>query len=249
MHPVILSLHRLAILCGIIALSGLTMGSPVLGADAPETSKLAFEVSLYPYMNPVKTDTDLSATVTAPLPGRFSYFSFFNVRHVLSAGDVAFDRTEQNLRFSISDTVPIDLNLQAVLVAGDADDHLQLGIGWRLNDTVWLKDFFEKLNLTYRLTFHLTQLSTAEPSFWQMEHNFRMTFPAISDRLYLSGFLDQTFGLEQTGNLPRHPIVTEVQLGLRLFARLYAVTEYRINDYRTAEPHNIGMGFEYKFRW
>lgn len=249
MHPFVLYLHRLALAGSIVTLSGVGLASSSLAADAPDPPKLAVEVSLYPYMDPVKTDTDLSATVTAALSGRFSYFSFFNYRGVLSPGGVTFDRTEQNLRFSLSDRVPIDLNLQAVLVGGNADDHVQLGIGWRVNDTVWLKDIFERLSLTYRLTFHLTQMSTADQSFWQMEHNFRMSFPRISERLYLSGFLDHTFGLERNDNLPKHPVVTEIQFGVRLFARLYAVTEYRINDYRPAEPHNIGVGFEYKFRW
>ena len=242
-------LQMLVRTCGLITLLRVGMSSPLLAAEGQRPPRLAINVNLYPYLNRIKNDTDLTATINAARPGRFSYFSFTNYRGVFSSGDVRFDRTEQNLRWNISENVPIDLNLQAVMFGGDRDDHVQFGIGWRLNDTAFLKSFFDKLNLSYRLTFHLTQFSTAEKNFWQMEHWFRMTFPGISDRLYLSGFLDQTFGLERSDILPRHPIVAEIQLGMRLFDRFYAVTEYRNNDRRSAEPHNAAVGVKYKFRW
>lgn len=227
----------------------LGISSPLFAAEGQGTPRLAVDVSLYPYMNRVKNDTDLSATINAPLAGRFSYFSFINYRGVLSSGDVRFDRTEQNLRWNIAENLPIDLNLQAVLMAGNGNDHVQLGVGWRLNDTDFLKKIFDKLNLSYRLTFHLTQFSTANENFWEMEHWFRMTFPGISDRLYVSGFMDQTFGLEHSDALPKNPIVAEIQLGMRLFDRFYVVTEYRNKERRPAEPHNVAVGVEYKFQW
>jgi len=73
--------------------------------------------------------------------------------------------------------------------------------------------------------------------------------PTVSERLYISGFLDQTFNLDLPDAFPTNPIVSEVQLGVRLFDRFYAVTEYRINQFRRGDEHNLAAGFEYKFRW
>ena len=218
-------------------------------AEKAEPPRLAIDVNLYPYLDRVGDDTDLTVTINAPLPGRFSYFSYLNFSGVIDKRAAEFDRSEQNLRWSLSDNLPIDLNLQAILVGGDGNDLLQLGVGWRVNDTRFLKPVFDRLNLRYRLTFQLKRFSSDDNKAWQMEHFFWMTFPGISDRLYLSGFLDQTFNLDLPDALPRNPIVTEVQLGLRLFDRFYAVTEYRINEFRISEDHNLAVGVEYKFRW
>lgn len=221
---------------------------PVVAADSTP-ARLKIEPSLYPYVSKLDNDVDLSATINATLGRRLSYFSFINYRGVLDDGGVRMDRTEQTLRWSLNDELPIDLSLQGVIVDGDGNDDWQLGISWRADDTGFLKPILGRMHLSYRLTFHLYQISSPDDRFWQMEHYFKMLFPGITDRLYLSGFLDQTFGLRDSPALPDHPVVTEIQLGLRLVDNFYAVSEYRINEYRPAAVHNLAAGIEYKFSW
>jgi len=211
--------------------------------------KLMADFSLYPYQSSVKDDVDFTTTINARLPGRFSYFGYVNTRGVVTDGSARFVRSEQNLRYSLSDKVPLDLNYQSVLIRGDGNDFYQIGLGWRVHDTPAWQDFFRRINLTYRLTFHLRQYSVDDNDAWAMEHFFRMTFPGISDRLYLSGFLDQTFNQDLPDTLPRNPIVAETQFGMRMFDRFYAIGEYRINQRRVGDERNFAVGIEYKFRW
>ena len=227
----------------------MSSGQQSVAAEKGTPPGLATDLNWYPYLSPVEDDTDVTLVINARLPARFSYFSFSNFADVSHSGSASFLRSEQNLRWSVSENLPIDLNLQALLVAGDSNDALQLGIGWRASDTVALKQFFDRLNLTYRMTIHFKRFSSADNSVWQMEHFFRLTIPGISDRLYLSGFVDKTFNLGLPESFPKNPVVAEVQLGFRLVDRLYAVTEYRNNDFRLSEKQNWAVGVEYKFRW
>lgn len=82
-----------------------------------------------------------------------------------------------------------------------------------------------------------------------MEHVFFMRFPYLSDRLYLSGFIDQTFNEQLPDNIPDDPIVAEAQLGFRLIENLYTVAEYRLNQYRRSDVNNLALGLQYKIRW
>lgn len=215
-------------------------------ADAPA---LLIDANLYPYLDRFDSDTDFTLVTNAPLPGGISYFSFVNVRGTVSDGSTRFVRSEQNLRWSVSDKAPIDLNLQAILAAGNDNDQLQLGAAWRVSDTRALEKVFQRLNLTYRVNFHLKRFTSGDEKVWQLEHFFRMTFPDLTERLYISGFVDQTFDLDLPEALPANPIVAEVQLGVRLFDRFYAVTEYRVNRLRRTNEYNLAAGIEYKFRW
>ena len=223
--------------------------TPSFAAEQAAPLKLAIDINVYPYLDKVQDDTDLTFVFNAPLPGRFSYFSYVNARGLFTGRDLSFSRSEQNLRWAISEKFPIDLNVQAILVEGGGNDVWQLGIGWRAGDTRMLKPFFERLHLIYRLSVHVKRFSAAVDDGWQMEHFFKMTFPGISDRLYLSGFLDQTFGLDLPTGLPSNPIVAEVQFGARMFNRFYAVAEYRRNEFRVSRENNLAVGVEYKFRW
>jgi hypothetical protein len=211
--------------------------------------KLTIDFSLYPYQRTVKNDVDFTTTINANLPGRFSYFSYVNFKGVVSDGSPVFDRSEQNLRFALSDSLPLDLNIQGVLVHGDGNDFYQLGVGWRVDDTPGWQEFFDRINLMYRFTLHLKRFGADDPGAWGVEHWFRFTFPGISDRLYLSGFMDQTFNEELPASMPSNPLVGEVQLGVRIWNRFYAITEYRVNQRRVGDEYNLAVGLEYKFRW
>ena len=76
-----------------------------------------------------------------------------------------------------------------------------------------------------------------------------MTFPQVSDRLYLSGFIDQSFDETLPAAMPESPIVTEIQLGMRMFDQFYAIAEYRKNQRRVGSENNLAVGIEYKLRW
>lgn len=144
-----------------------------------------------------------------------------------------FVRSEQNLRFTLTDKLPIDLNFQGVLVRGEGNDFYQLGVGWSVHNTPGLRNLFKRFE-------------SGDDDAWQMEHFSRMN---LTERLYLSGFVDQTFGLDTSGPLPSTPVVAEVQLGVRLYDRFYAIAEYRKNEFRMGSEENVAVGVEYKFRW
>ena len=225
----------------------LTTSSSYAADDGPPW--LLVDTGLYPYQHDVKDDVDFTITTNAGMGRRLSYFSFVNFRGAVTDGNAVFDRSEQNLRWRISEKLPIDLNVQAIIVKGDGNDVTQLGIGWRIDDTPAFRDFFDKLNLTYRLTWQFKRFDSGDNKGWQLEHFFRMTFPYVSDRLYLSGFVDHSFDRTLPDTIPDKPIVTEVQLGMRMFGRFYALTEYRVNQFRVADENNWVLGVEYKFRW
>ena len=229
-----------------LACIGLVLAAPALGQGGPP----AFSISaaLYPYQHSVPRDTDFTLTINARLPGRFSYFSYSNVKGVVTEGSTSFSRSEQNLRFAIADTYPIDLNLQAIVARGEGNDYAQLGLRWRLNDTPGMKAFFDRIHLKYRLTLQAIRFGSNNPGGWGVEHSFRMTLPTISDRIYLSGFVDQAFGEDLPPTMPGRPIIGEIQLGVRLWKDLYFVAERRINERRVEDEHNLAVGLEYRMR-
>ena len=132
---------------------------------------------------------------------------------------------------------------------GDGNDFYQLGISWRVHDTPGWAEFFDRINLIYRMNFQLKRFSVEDTGAWQIEHFFLMKFPNVSERLYLSGFLDQTYNQELPDALPKSPIVAEMQLGVRLWDHFYAISEYRVNQRRVGNEYNFAVGIEYKFRW
>jgi len=222
----------------------------VVSANAAEgPPRFTVDTSLYPYLDPVDNDTDLTVAINARFPARFSYFSYMNFRGVVSDGDLEFTRSEQNLRWALTDKLPLDLNVQAIIVDGSGNDLTQLGIGWRVHHTPGLKELLSRINLIYRVSFHLKRFSSDNDDAWQMEHYFKLRFPGVSDRLYLSGFLDQTFNLDLPDEFPESPIVTEIQGGIRIWRDFYAVVEYRRNDFRLGDETNLAAGIEYQFAW
>ncbi len=211
--------------------------------------RATIDFSLYPYQHTLDNDVDFTTMINASLPGRFSYFSYVNMKGATTGESFVFDRSEQNLRYSVSDQLPLDLNLQGVLAQGDGNDFYQLGIGWRVHNTPGWQEFFSRINLIYRMTIQLRRFEVADTSSWALEHWFRMTFPQISDRLYLSGFVDQAFDETLPAAMPDSPIVAEIQLGMRVFNQFYAVGEYRKNQRRIGNENNFAVGIEYKLSW
>lgn len=230
----------------------LVLFGPVAGhaqSDGAPDWRLA--AAFYPYQHRVDNDTDLTLTLSGNLPGRFSYFSFTNLNGLTSSDSVSLARSEQNLRMSLVDALPLDLNLQLVLQKGDGNDFYQGGISWRVSDTTGLRELFERLNLVWRMTVHAKRwnVDNATADAWSIEHGFRLTVPQWTDRVYLSGFYEKTYGEDRPAGTAQRPLVSEVQLGARLWKALYVVAEYRVNEFRIGDEHNLAVGIEYQASW
>lgn len=219
------------------------------GAQQSGPPDLSIDLNAYPYQHSIDDDVDFTALINARLPARFSYFSWTNFRGVVTSGSAEFVRSEQNLRYSMSSSVPLDLNLQGMFVDGSGNDYTQIGIGWRIHNTPAFESFFSRIHMIYRLTFHLRRFGT-DDDVWQMQHAFRVTTPQLSNRVYLAGWMKQTFGGDKRSGVPSEPIIGEAQFGVRLWRQLHAVAEYRINQNRpSGSRSNLAVGLEYKLRF
>ena len=234
----------------IVTLFGLATLS---AADETKNSKAGFlDFNFYPYMSDVDNDNVFTVNIFSALPNRFSYFSLTNIGNQAETGefsDTTTFYTEQNLRWQVTQTSPIDLTIQHNMRSGDDNDRLRLGFRWRLNNTSFLEKAFKSIHLAYSINFHAIQIDDADADIHQMEHVFAMTFPYISDRLYLAGFADHTFGEDLAPGMPSNPVVGEAQLGFRLIDNFYAISEYRVNQYRRSDVNNLGVGIQYKMKW
>lgn len=203
----------------------------------------------YPHLGDVESDSDFTVNVFAPLPHRFSYFSFINIGGVSHSGDIRFQITEQNIRWQIAEDVPIDLVVQDTIRNGRDNDTLHIGLRWRLNNTTWLKQFFCTINLVYGVHVFPIRFDQRNVGGWQLSHAYTIRFPYISDRLYFSGFLDHNIRESNITGMKRDNIVSENQFGVRLFKKLYAVAEFRVNEYRRSNTTNYALGLEIKSVW
>jgi hypothetical protein len=224
--------------------------SKVYADDIIQNGFLDFNV--YPYQT--KVDNDSSFTINAFLnfSNRISYFSLTNFSDQSGSGklpNIDTFYTEQNLRWQISETSPFQLTLQSNIRSGSHNDRHRLGVRWSLNKSEFIAPLLNRIHLNYFINWHAIQFDHQENHIWQLEHTFSMTFPYISERLYLNGFVDHTFNENLSAAIPNNPIVAEAQLGYKLFSNTYAVTEYRINQYRRSNVNNIAIGLEYKKNW
>lgn len=231
----------------------LLMCSVVSKVQANNIIKGGFiDFNVYPYQSKVNHDSTFTINAFLNFSNRFSYFSLTNFSNESDRGklpnlDTFF--TEQNLRWQIAETSPFQLTLQSNLRSGSHNDRHRLGIRWSLNKSTLIAPLLNRIYLKYFLNWHAIQFDHQENDIWQLEHAFSMTFPYISDRLYLSGFADHTFNENLPSTIPNNPIVAEAQLGYKLFSNTFAVAEYRVNQYRRSNVNNIAVGLEYKKSW
>lgn len=220
--------------------------------NATEARKGVLDFNFYPYLAEVENDTVFTLNTFVALPRRFSYFSLLNIynqNNTDAFSDTSGFYTEQNLRWQITETSVFDLTAQYNMRSGENNDRMRLGIRWRLNDSQGLERFFNSIGLRYAINFHLWQWDHSNAGIWQMEHVFALTFPFFTERLYVAGFIDHTFGEELPETIPTNPAVMETQLGFRLFDDFYIIVEYRVSQYRRENVNNLAAGFEYKFKW
>ena len=233
----------------IIAIIYFGMHFPASAEESSNPLNLAVDFNIYPYLEDIKDDSALTINIRSNLPGGFSYFSWTNFGDVISTDEKKFLMTEQNFRWRPFKELPFDLSGQVNIQSGSNNDRWQVGVHWIFHETEFLKSFFKRIYAIYTIDFFVKRFDSTDEDVWQMEHFFLIRFPYISDRLYLSGFLDHNFNTEPSPNLPKNPIVTEAQLGYRLFGNLHATAEYRINEFRRSDVNNFALGLEYKKRW
>lgn len=210
------------------------------------------DFNVYPYQTKVNHDSTFTINAFVNFSNRFSYFSLTNFSDSRDSGKLPRIDTffsEQNIRWQISDTSPFQLTLQSNIRSGSHNDRHRLGVRWSLNKSALISPLLNTINLKYFINWHAIQFDHQENYIWQLEHAFSMSFPYISDRLYLSGFADHTFNENLPATIPNNPIVAEAQLGYKLFPNTFAVAEYRVNQYRRSNVNNIAVGFEYKKSW
>ena len=234
-------------------MTGLVMATAGVQAGEVKNSGGGFlDFNFYPYLSDVDNDNVFTLNIAASLPNRFSYFSLLNIGNQAQESefnDTVSYYTEQNVRWQVTDTAPVDLTAQYNMRSGEDNDRLRLGFRWRLDDATFLKSAFDAIHLSYSINFHMLQIDDADEDIWQMEHVFMLKFPFLTNRLYLAGFVDHTFNEELPESIPDNPMVGEAQLGMRLVENLYLVTEYRLNQYRRSDVNNLSAGFEYKIKW
>lgn len=206
------------------------------------------EFNAYPYLSESQFDADLTIVTAARFTERLSYFGFVNVGGLFHSGSTRFQTSDQNLRWSITERSPVDLAIQGVIRYGRSNDTFHAGIRWRLNDTIGIKSVLDAIHLDYAVQFFAVRLDQREVRGWQISNSYQLDFPYISDRLYFSGFLDYNID-ERVSTGRRNVIISENQLGVRLFRSVHAVAEYRFNEYRSDHKHNVAVGLELKLDW
>ncbi len=210
------------------------------------------DFNYYPYLSDVDSDSNTTVNMSSSLGRRFSYFSLTNLGNNSGSKalwDLNTYYTEQNIRWQVTENSPFDFTLQMNFRSGNDNDRHRLGVRWRLNNTEFLSNFFESINLSYSINLHAVQFDSENSYIWQLEHVFLLRFPSISNKLYLSGFIDHTFNQELPGHFPNKPVVAELQLGYEIFEDIFVATEYRINEYRRSDVNNLVAGLQYKVNW
>ncbi|MBU2987028.1 hypothetical protein KO528_16800 [Saccharophagus degradans] len=210
------------------------------------------DFNFYPYLSKAENDSVFSLNMASGLPNRFSYFgfiNFYNQQNENELQDTVNFYSELNLRWKVAETSPFDLTLQQVMRSSEDNDRTRLGVRWRLNNTSHLEQFFQRIHAKWSINLHAVQFDDTDANEWQLEHAYSFSFPSISKRLYVAGFIDHTFNEDLPPAFPSNPIVSETQVGWRIVENFYAIYEYRINQYRIDSEVNHAVGVEYKMKW
>ena len=210
-----------------------------------------FDFNFYPYLKDKSNGSVYTLNMGANLPHRLSFFALVSTNNQEDREE--FEDTnnyyiEQNIRWQVTEGNPLDLTIQHNMRGGEDNDRLRLGFRWRMNDTSFLQDAFNAIHMKWSINFHVLQLDHTDNEDWQMEHVWRFSFPYLTDRLYLGGFADHTFGDDVKPGHNSH-LYLESQFGYRLFNNFYVVSEYRYSEHSEGDPNDLAVGFEYKLKW
>ena len=193
----------------------------------------------------------MTLNLLAVLPHRFQYFSLTNFQGPTRTSDLSNYYSEQNVRWNFMKNIPLDFTSQWVLKSGINNDVLKFGFRWSLHKSKGLRNFFKKLNLSYSINPFFIQFAQNKQTQYltQIEHVYKLKIlpTVLNDRIYIGGFIDQNFLSDN--NKVMMKFVTEHQLGLRIIDQLYAVLEFRINEYLPNDNYGFGYGLEYKIKF
>ncbi len=240
--------RMLSILISTLAL----LTAPALAEAQTNSRGGMLSFNLYPYLSDVDSDSAVTLAAASSLASGFSYFgfvNFYNQEDANAATETTTFFTEQNLRWRPDPQTPWELTFQANMRSGEDNDRFRFGARLHLQQLPLLKSIFDTIHVKWAVNFHALQIDDDPAHAWQIEHSYSASFPYLSDRLYLAGFIDQGINETLPGNLPKRPIVSETQFGYRLIEQLYLVAEYRINQYRRNDVNNLAVGLEYKMLW
>ena len=232
----------------MLTILGMLNCGEIYGQQKDETPKVSGFIDFNGYYD-TREFSVLTYNILVNLPKRFQYFSLTNYQSSSKSPDLDSNFAEHNLRWGMGNNIPLDLTLQYVLRNGANNDDVRLGFRWKVNQTKGLKNFFKKLNMSYSMNPMLVQFRRRSATKYatQIEHVYAFLIaPKIfGKRLYLGGFADQNVVYNNNGGVS-FKWVSEHQLGFRLVNRLFAVLEYRINDYFLTDKYGLGYGLEYK---
>lgn len=185
--------------------------------------------------------TTLTINAFANITSNLSYFGFVNFDQSDFSDnndDTSTYYSEQNLTYFPFKKIPVGLNMQAVLIGGLKNDDLRFAAQWDVSRTPGIDKFMKKIHLTYGINFHVLNFGYQDDMKFQMEHFYR--WDAIPNRVYVSGFMDHTIG-----NSAAEGIVTEHQIGIRLYDQIHLIGEYRYNEYLPKKNSGFAFGLEY----
>lgn len=237
---------------GIIAIAtALLFSLPAGAADEVENKPLKGFIDINGYYD-TRDFSVMTVNLLANLPGRIQYFSLTNFSNSVGAEkpeDLDSYYTEQNLRWAPFTDLPVDIAMQWTHMSGTENDVLRLGPRWRLMDTAPIEPLLDRIGLVYVVSFYIGQFDDlpSKGTRMQIEHVYRIPIlPSLLDnRVYLGGFIDHNIWSGAPTGVDTNTVVTEHQLGVRLFDRLYAVAEFRRNEFFPTDKNGVGFGLEY----
>lgn len=216
------------------------------------TSSGFIDLNVFGYLTDIEADSVVTINSAATITDRVSYFSLTNFINQDEKDELQESHayyTEQNIRWKVAQESPLDLTGQFNFRSGVDNDRHRVGLRWRINDTSWEKALFAQMNLKWSINFHAMQWDSVPGHEWQIEHIYRMTFPFLSDRWYLAGFIDHTFNQQTSPAAPSNPVVCETQIAYELLQNFYVIAEYRVNQYNHQDVNNAAAGLEYIMVW
>lgn len=185
------------------------------------------------------------------LPGPFSYFSLTNWFGNPDGSENFFLHedyiTEQNLFYKIK-KAPLQAVVQYFSISGDENDILRFGAETEVNEISFLRKIFKKLNTKYKVTYFPWQLDHYDGYGFQIQYVLysKIMPKTFNERMYLYGFADQNIMVD--GEDKHNKLVSELQLGYRIYKGFHLVSELRCNGFfPKGSRFGVGLGMEYKY--
>ncbi len=234
----------------------------------------SFDVAGY-YDSRGNTDFALSAFVMMPAGFSYFGFVTLQNESKNTLVDQNSYFSQQHLFYAPSQSFPVDVTGHFEFMSGNDNDAIRLGARWRVTDTSFFKDAASKIRLTYGIGLYPLVFDYVKEKSYRSFIGHAYFIDIKPGRVFLSGFADHAMALVKGapagastppgmttpapapapgGNMMtapapsgglKHMIVTEHQLGIRLFAGLHAVVEGRHNPYLERKKTGFGFGLQY----